>query len=121
MRSPTAAATDALPGLPHRLGGPVFNAPWEAQAFALAVALHERGAFTWTEWTATLAEVLREVSTRGEADTGEHYYRHWLTALERLAARKGLVTDAALARRQLDWEEAARQTPHGQPIVLASG
>ena len=97
---------------------PVFNAPWEAQAFAMAVALYERGAFTWKEWASTLAEVVAEVKARGETDTGERYYEHWLTALERIAARKSLVTDAALERRRHDWEEAARRTPHGQPIEL---
>jgi len=97
---------------------PVFNAPWEAQAFAMAVALYERGAFTWKEWASTLAEVVAEVKARGETDTGERYYEHWLTALERIAARKSLVTDAALERRRHEWEEAARRTPHGQPIEL---
>jgi len=62
--------------------------------------------------------VVAEVKARGETDTGERYYEHWLTALERIAARKSLVTDAALERRRHEWEEAARRTPHGQPIEL---
>ena len=107
-----------LPGLPCDAGGPVFNAPWEAQAFAMALALHERGQFSWKEWAQTLAEVIAEVRQRGEADTGEHYYRHWQTALERIAARKGLVSDALLLQRRQQWDEAARRTPHGQPIEL---
>ena len=97
---------------------PVFNAPWEAQAFAMAVALHERGAFTWPEWAATLAEVIAEVKARGERDTGERYYEHWLVALERLASRKALVTPETLEERRDAWDRAARETPHGQPIVL---
>jgi nitrile hydratase accessory protein len=107
-----------LPGLPHDDAGPVFNAPWEAQAFAMALALHERGEFSWKEWAQTLADVIAEVRQRGEADTGEHYYRHWQTALERIAARKGLVSDALLLQRRRQWDEAARRTPHGQPIEL---
>ena len=107
-----------LPGLPCDAGGPVFNAPWEAQAFAMALALHERGQFSWKEWAQTLADVIAEVRQRGEADTGEHYYRHWQTALERIAARKGLVSDALLEHRRQQWDEAARRTPHGQPIEL---
>lgn len=107
-----------VPGLPHDADGPVFKAPWEAQAFAMTLALHERGEFSWKEWAETLAVVIGEVRHRGEADTGEHYYRHWLTALERMAARKGLVTDALLVQRRDQWEEAARRTPHGQPIEL---
>ncbi|HET9652545.1 MAG TPA: nitrile hydratase accessory protein [Usitatibacter sp.] len=107
-----------VPGIPRDGEGPVFKAPWEAQAFAMAVALNERGAFTWKEWAATLAEVLAEVRQRGDADDGSQYYGHWLTALERIVARKGIVTDALLERRRQEWDEAARRTPHGSPIEL---
>ena len=113
------ALRDALPDLPRDDAGPVFKAPWEAQAFAMAVALNERGAFEWKEWAETLAGVIAEVRARGETDSGEDYYRHWLTALERITTRKGLVSDAALARRRDEWDEAARNTPHGKPIELA--
>ena len=112
-------AAAAITALPDGADGPVFRAPWEAQAFALAVALHERGAFTWSEWTQALATVIGEVRQRGEPDTGDQYYRHWLTALERITAAKRLVTNEALAHRQREWEEAAQRTPHGQPIELA--
>jgi len=109
-----------LPSLPCDTGGPVFNAPWEAQTFALTLALHERGEFSWKEWAQTLADVILEIQHRGEADTGEHYYRHWQTALERIATRKGLVSDALLLQRRRQWSDAARKTPHGQPIELRS-
>ena len=62
--------------------------------------------------------MIAEVRRRGEVDDGREYYRHWLTALERIVARKGIVTDALLEGRRHEWEEAARRTPHGQPIVL---
>lgn len=96
----------------------VFKAPWEAQAFAMALALHERGIFTWKEWTDMLARVIAEVRASGQLDTGEDYYRHWLTALERLVAAKGIASEALLLRRRQEWEEAAHDTPHGQPIEL---
>ena len=118
MRTPGA---DEIPGLPRDADGPVFGAPWEAQAFALTLSLHERGAFTWKEWAATLAEVIAEVRSRGEPDTGERYYDHWLNALERIVSRKDLVTAAMLRTRRAQWEDAARRTPHGQPIVLPPG
>ncbi len=102
--------------LPLEFHDPVFKAPWEAQAFAMTLALHEKGEFTWKEWAQTLAAVIAEVPERGEPDTGEDYYRHWLTALERIAQRKGLVTQALLEERRHAWEEAAHGTPHGQPI-----
>ena len=107
-----------LRALPRDAHGPVFKAPWEAQAFAMALALHERGAFTWKEWAQTLAEVIAEVRRREEPDTGEDYYSQWLTALERITARKGILTDAMLQQRRAQWADAARRTPHGKPIEL---
>ncbi len=104
--------------LPSQFEDPVFKAPWEAQAFAMTLALHERGEFTWKEWAQTLAAVIAEVRERGEPDTGENYYRHWLTALERITQCKGLVTQALLEERRHAWEDAAHRTPHGQPIEL---
>ena len=98
--------------------GPVFKAPWEAQAFAMTLALHERGSFTWPEWAQTLAEVIAQARTRGEADDGSDYYTHWITALERLVVRKGMFTSPLLERRRHEWVAAARRTPHGKPIEL---
>ena len=96
----------------------VFKAPWEAQAFAMAVALHARGAFTWREWADTLAAVIAEARARGDPDTGEDYYAHWLTALERIVAQRGLMSAEHLAQRRQAWDHAARRTPHGEPIEL---
>lgn len=98
--------------------GPVFRAPWEAQAFAMAVRLHEAGCFTWKEWAERLAAEIRRAQERGEPDLGTNYYEHWLAALEALVAEKGLVRPEELARRKAEWERAARETPPGQPIVL---
>jgi nitrile hydratase accessory protein len=98
--------------------GPVFREPWEAQAFAMTLSLHERGVFTWKEWAHALAQAIRDAQAAGDPDTGQTYYRHWLTALERIAVDKQLVTDALRERRKAQWEEAARRTPHGQPIRL---
>jgi len=107
-----------LPAIPRDDDGPVFRAPWEAQAFAMAVLLHERGAFTWPEWSARLADEIAAATARGE-DDGRRYYRHWLTALEKLVAEKGLVLEDELQARHEEWVEAARVTPHGKPIVLS--
>jgi nitrile hydratase accessory protein len=117
---PAAArtATDAIPGLPRDPDGPVFREPWEAQAFAMALALHERGLFTWAEWAATLGMEIKRAQAAGDPDTGETYYRHWLNALERLVAEKGITDPAALARMRDAWDRAADRTPHGKPIEL---
>lgn len=112
---------EALPELPHDAEGPVFKAPWEAQAFAMTLALHERGLFTWSEWAAALTQAIRDAQAAGDPDTGDTYYHHWLVALERITTEKGLVTDSMLAQRMHEWEEAARRTPHGKPIELHKG
>ena len=109
---------DLVPSLPRDTEGPVFREPWEAQSFAMALALYERGLFTWPEWAATLAEEIRRAQGDGDPDTGETYYRHWQSALERIAAEKGLTDSDSLARYHNAWGHAANRTPHGSPIVL---
>jgi len=106
--------------LPRDEGGPVFAEPWQAQAFALAVKLSEQGYFTWKEWAAGLAEELRAAAMRGEPDDGSRYYEHWLSALERIVAAKGLTDPNALLVRREAWAEAYRSTPHGTPVELAA-
>jgi nitrile hydratase accessory protein len=100
---------------------PVFRAPWEAHAFALAVELHQRGLFTWPQWAEALADEIRAAQATGDADLGDTYYRHWLAALEVLVARAGISSPAELARCARAWDRAARRTPHGRPIELRSG
>ena len=115
MRKPDLTA---LPKIPRDDEGPVFRAPWEAQAFAMGVMLHERGHFTWTEWAGRLADEIAAAAARGETDDGKRYYHYWLAALEKLVADKRIVLADELRSRRDAWEEAARNTPHGQPIVL---
>ena len=112
MSAPDLAA---LPRLPRDDAGPVFAEPWQAQAFALAVELSAAGAFTWPEWAAALAAELAGDPT----DDGARYYQHWVAALERLAAAKGLSAAPELARRKADWADAYRRTPHGKPVELS--
>jgi nitrile hydratase accessory protein len=97
---------------------PVFREPWQAQAFAIAVALLERGFFTANEWAAILGDEIKRAQARGDPDTGETYYNHWLNALERLLAEKGIATTDLLSRFRNAWEQAAARTPHGTPIEL---
>lgn len=117
---PAAArrAADAVPTIPRDAEGPVFREPWEAQAFAMALALHERGLFTWPEWAATLADEIKRAQAAGDPDTGETYYHHWLRTLERLVAEKGVSSAQNLARYHDAWDRAAGRTPHGEPIEL---
>ena len=92
---------------------PVFEAPWEAEAFALAVLLNDKGVFAWDEWTRTLAEEIHRPNAGAKT-----YYQHWLAALERLAAEKNLAARAEMDARRDAWDRATRATPHGRPILL---
>jgi nitrile hydratase accessory protein len=77
---PLTAARAARPGPPDA----PFDAPWQARAFALAVAAHEAGLFDWPEWSAALGHALE-----GAAPDGSDYYERWLVALEALVAARG--------------------------------
>jgi nitrile hydratase accessory protein len=113
-------ATQSVPSIPRNTDGrPVFREPWEAEAFALAVTLSERGLFTWKEWATTLGDEIKKAQAAGDPDTGETYYHHWLAALERIVAEKGIVDPALLTRTRDAWQHACERTPHGLPIALA--
>ena len=101
----------ALPDIPLRDGEPVFAEPWQAQAFALTLSLHQKGVFSWSEWADALSAEIH-------GDEQRSYYRHWLAALEKLVGEKGIATADMITRRESEWHEAAARTPHGQPIEL---
>jgi len=102
-------------------GSPVFREPWEAQAFAITLSLHQRGLFTWSEWADALAAQIGAGQAAGDPDLGDTYYRHWLAALEGLVAAKGASSIAELTWHQRAWANAADRTPHGRPIELTPG
>jgi nitrile hydratase accessory protein len=117
-RQAALEATHAIPGIPTDEDGPVFRAPWEAQAFAMALTLHARGVFTWAEWAHALGNEIKRAQAAGDPDTGDTYYHHWLATLERLVATKGVASSETLDRYRNAWDRAAYRTPHGSPIVL---
>ena len=91
---PTPTPRPASRSMPS---SPTFAEPWEAQTFALAVTLSERGVFSWREWTEAV---------------GEH--GDWVTALEQLVCERGLGD--TLAAHRAAWRRADERTPHGTPI-----
>jgi nitrile hydratase accessory protein len=117
-KAAAARAATEVPSIPRDDNGPVFREPWEALAFAMTLALHERGVFTWPEWASALAAEIKRAQAAGDPDTGETYYLHWLAALERLVADKGVTSGDVLARTKHAWEHACDRTPHGKPIEL---
>lgn len=85
---------EGMPPLPLDAEGPVFNEPWEAQAFAIVLTLHQRKHFTWPEWVEVLSAEIKG------AAAGRSYYEHWLAALEKLLAAKDLARQAELHARK---------------------
>ncbi len=106
-----------LPKIPVDDDGPVFAEPWQAQAFAMTVKLHEKGAFTWPEWADALSG---ELKAAGSHDSVDNYYLHWLRALEKLLDQKNIVQNDEREACKAAWDKAARATPHGSPIVLGA-
>lgn len=89
-----------------------FDEPWQAQLFALTVALNEAGYFTWSEWAGLFGPRVQSVDAAG-------YWRVWSEALTEMLERKGLSNAPEIAALAERWQAAARATPHGQPITLA--
>jgi nitrile hydratase accessory protein len=118
-REAAARAARDVPGIPLDADGPVFRAPWEAHAFALALTLHERGVFTWTEWATALGAEIKRAQAAGDPDRGDTYYLHWLATLERMIADKGVAGRDLQLRYRDAWEHACERTPHGTPIELS--
>lgn len=102
-------------GLPPGVDEPVFAEPWQAQAFALTVALHDGGLFSWNEWAQALSV---EVKDPDAAPDGHDYYERWLAALEKLLAAKGIAASPDVDALAAAWQRAAHATPHGKPILL---
>ena len=106
-------------GMPLGPDAPLFREPWEAQAFAMTLALHARRLFTWPEWADALAAQISAAQAAGDTDASDAYHQHWLAALEALVAIKGASSASELEHWRDAWDHAADRTPHGQPIVLA--
>jgi nitrile hydratase accessory protein len=119
-RDAVLEAGDALLPIAREDEGPIFNEAWEAEAFAMVLALHEAKLFSWSEWTAALAREIATVSRSSDRESDDSYYLHWLAALERIVVDKGATSSEILEARRAAWTRAAEATPHGKPILLAN-
>ena len=82
----------------------VFEAPWQARAFALTVALRREGDFPWEAFQTRLIEELDDAEGHAGAsieaeETEAAYYRAWLAAVERLLLEEDVLKDEELAER----------------------
>lgn len=111
----TAYLLDAAgPAAPPRDNGELtFAAPWESQAFGLALALHEQGQIDWEDFRQRLIVEVGIWEASHAADDGWSYYACWLSALEHLVSERGLVgCDDLRARAAMI---AALPPDHGPP------
>jgi nitrile hydratase accessory protein len=81
-----AADLNSPAAIPRRNGEPVFNEPWESRAFGIAVALCERGLYTWDEFR---DQLIAEITTAEARGSHSSYYECFLAALENLLITKG--------------------------------
>jgi nitrile hydratase accessory protein len=94
-----------------------FEEPWQAQVFALVLALQDRGVVTADEWAQRLG---RELHQPDAATDGWDYYPRFVAALTGLMAEKGITTPALIETVAASWQRAAEATPHGRMIELAN-
>lgn len=92
----TTSIRPDTPAIPE----PVFAAPWEARAFAMVVALHERGLFPWRAFHEALAAEVARRDARAEPASGSDsaYYAQWVAAAEAVLAGLGVVEAGAIER-----------------------
>ncbi len=107
--------------IPHDEEGPVFDEPWQAQAFALTVKLNEAGHFSWPEWADIFGAEIATATKEGRGCGNEDYFMCWLAALEKIVAEKGILSTDQLLTRKEEWRHANEHTEHGEPIKLGAG
>jgi nitrile hydratase accessory protein len=101
-----SSAADAPPSANGEL---LFEAPWEARAFGMAISLAEAGAFTWDEFRASLIEAIATWERQAAPGSSYRYYDCWLTALTAVVTDKGLGSANDLDARA----SALAARPHG--------
>jgi nitrile hydratase accessory protein len=66
-------------------GAPTFANPWQARAFALAVALNEAEHLDWPSWSRLLGDEIARRTPAGSdmSASDDAYYECWIAALEK--------------------------------------
>ena len=107
------ADMDGTAALPRKNGELVFEAPWESQAFGMAIALYERGHYDWEEFRGRLISEIGDWE-RSEEDEREvwDYYRRWLASFEALVKDRGLLSEQEIEERTSEFVSGARDDDH---------
>lgn len=81
-------SVELLSSQPQEDGEPVFDAPWQARSFAMAVKLYESGLFSWKEWSDRLSQNIATHERQGAVVNSEDYYSLWQQTLEQFVEEK---------------------------------
>jgi hypothetical protein len=84
--SPILDAGLAEPSLPRDNGAPVFGAPWQGRALALAVLAVERTGRRWDDFRENLIACIDD-------DPERPYWESWVAALDRFLIGGNLEAD----------------------------
>lgn len=94
--------------LPRRSGELVFQDPWEGEAFAMAVALCERGEYPWSDFQSHLiAQIAAAEQKQLPPESRPTYYECWLAALEALLLEKQVLKKKKIDNRAVWLARAA--------------
>lgn len=88
---------------------PTFEAPWQARAFGVAVALHDDDDRDWSAFQERFVERIADADPEAmQADVEDTYYERWLASLEALLREEGLASEAELDRRAAEFAAGER-------------
>lgn len=104
---------------PRKNGELVFEAPWEARAYGIAMLLHQQDIYPWREFSERLTAQIAGAGPASEAsvfplpaDTESRYYEQWLAALEGLVLDRGLLTAEEIGTRTDEFAAGLRDDHH---------
>ena len=112
------AEMDEHIALPRQNGELIFQTPWEARAFGIAVALNENGTYIWRDFSQGLAAETAAAESQGTASS---YYERWLETLEKLIVAKGLLSPQQIEKRTAEYVSGAHDDQHGPTHPHAHG
>lgn len=130
----STASDESLAGRAQPADGErTFDAPWQARAFAVAVAMTREGDQSWEDFQERLATEVERAGSEVPADAGtgvaeedpeKAYYEQWLGALSRLLIESGTLTADEIAARTREfadgertaeeWVDGERDHDHGE-------
>src|SRR6516225_1229381 len=88
-----------LPELPGASSEPIFNEPWEASAFAIAVCLNQAGLFSWTAWVEIFSKEIKDAEAASSSSANQ-YYHTLFAPLEKLIVDRHIPDKHAINPKQ---------------------